>query len=77
MLVTIGILLVSIVIALIEVPPLLRKGLTKEIWVFSILLLFGTGLSIAEGLQMNIPNPLNWIGAVYKPFSDFLFGLLK
>jgi hypothetical protein len=72
-----GILVVAGVIALVEVPSLLKKGLKKELWVFGILLLLGTGLSIAQGLQMNIPNPLDGIAAVYKPMSDFLFGLLK
>ncbi|KKI88447.1 hypothetical protein WQ54_31495 [Bacillus sp. SA1-12] len=77
MIVILGILLVAVAIALIEVPSLLKKGFKRELWVFGILLLFGVGLSIAEGLQMNIPNPLDWIKVVYMPFSDFLYGLLK
>jgi hypothetical protein len=70
-----GIFVVAGMIALVEVPSLLKKGLIKDLWVFGILLLFGTGLGIAQGLKINIPNPLDWIN--YKPFSDFLFGLLK
>ncbi len=77
MIVILGILLIVIVIVLIEVPSLLKKGLKKELWVFGILLFFGTGLNIAQGLQIDIPNPMDWINVVYKPISDFLFGLLR
>ncbi|GLB61695.1 hypothetical protein [Cytobacillus sp. NCCP-133] len=77
MIAILGILLVVIVIVIIEVPSLLKKGLKRELWVFGILLLFGTGLNIAQGLQIDLPNPLDWINVVYKPFSDFLFGLFK
>ncbi len=71
-----GILITAVVIALIEVPLLVRKKLRKELWVFSSLLLFGTGLSIAKSLDVQIPNPLDWMTAVYKPLSDLLTGLL-
>ena len=77
MVISIGILLVAVIIAMVEVPPLRKKGLKKELWIFSILLLVGTGLSIAESLQVAIPNPLDGITMIYKPFSDFLFGLLE
>lgn len=72
-----GILALAIVIAFIEVPYLLKRGLKKELWTFSILLLFGTGLSIAEGLQVEIPNPMDALAFIYKPLIDLLFGLFK
>ncbi|MEW9672510.1 hypothetical protein [Ammoniphilus sp. 3BR4] len=74
---SVGIILVALAIIMIEVPHLLKKGFKKELWTFSILLLFGTGLSIAKGLQADLPNPLDWIAAFYKPMNDLLFGLLK
>lgn len=67
----------AVVIAIIEVPSLLKKKLKRELWVFSILLLFGGGLSIAQSLHMEIPNPVDWIAFIYKPFSDFIYGFLK
>ncbi|MGO4270332.1 hypothetical protein AB4Z22_10860 [Paenibacillus sp. TAF58] len=72
-----GIVAVTIAIIMIEVPSLRRKQLRKEIWIFSILLLFGLGLSIAKSLQVKIPNPVDWITVVYKPLSDALLALLK
>lgn len=72
-----GILAVTIAIIIIEVPSLRRRQLRKELWVFSIMLLFGVGLSIAKSLQVKIPNSVDWITVVYKPLSDALLGLLK
>ncbi|WP_313958724.1 hypothetical protein [Bacillus sp. X1(2014)] len=72
-----GILVISAVIIVIDVPPLLRKKLVKELWIFSILLLFGTMLSIAQALDISIPNPLDWLTVLYKPFSDMMKNLLK
>ncbi len=72
-----GIIVVTAAIAMFEVPSLWKKKWIKELGVFSILLLFGTGLSIAISLRVNIPNPLEWITFVYKPLSEALFGLLN
>jgi hypothetical protein len=72
-----GILVVGALFALIEVPPLRRKKLKRELAAFFSLLLFGIGLSIAEALQLDIPNPLDWIQFVFKPLSELLMGMLK
>lgn len=72
-----GILAVAVAIAFIDVPYLLKQGLKKELWTFSILLLIGTGLSIAEGLQVEIPNPMDALAFIYKPLIDLLFGFFK
>lgn len=69
-----GIVAVAIAITFIEVPSLLKRGLKKELWIFSILLLLGTGLSIAEGLQVEIPNPMDALAFIYQPFIYLLFG---
>lgn len=72
-----GILLVAILIIVLEVPPLLKKKQKKELWVFSLLLLCGSGLGIAQGLDLNIPNPFDLIVTIYKPLSDLMMSLLK
>ncbi|MNN09370.1 hypothetical protein D3C81_1222490 [compost metagenome] len=79
MAVIMGIMLSAAAIIFLEVPYMLRKRLKKELWVFSILLLLGVGISSVEALQWAIPTPLDWITAVYKPFTDFLthIGLIK
>ncbi|WP_243291595.1 hypothetical protein [Bacillus sp. FJAT-47783] len=72
-----GILMVAIIVIYIEVPSLLKKKQTKELYVFSILLFIGVVLSILESLQIELPNPLDAITFIYKPFSDFIFGFLE
>jgi hypothetical protein len=70
-----GILVIAAFIIAIEVPSLLGKK--KDLWVFSLLLLSGTSLSIAQALHANIPNPLDWMSAVYQPFSNWITSTLK
>ncbi|MBU7318792.1 MULTISPECIES: hypothetical protein [Paenibacillus] len=72
-----GILAVGAAIVWLEVPSLVRTKRKKELWVFSLLLALGLGLSIAKSLRLNIPNPLDWIAYLYKPVSDYVFGILK
>ncbi|MDQ0874143.1 hypothetical protein QFZ77_002802 [Paenibacillus sp. V4I3] len=65
------------IIGFLEAPALRRKKLFLESWVFFALLLAGTLLSILSNLRVNLPNPLDLITFVYKPVSDFVFGILK
>jgi hypothetical protein len=71
------VILIAIVIIVIEVPSLRKKGLIRELWVFSVLLVIGVMLNVAEVLRMKIPNPLDFIAYVYKPLSDLIYGSLK
>ncbi|MGO0063242.1 hypothetical protein ACTID9_24990 [Brevibacillus fluminis] len=73
----VGILIAILVICFIEVPSLLKKKQRRELWTFSVLLLIGTGLNIALALHIELPNPLDWIIAVYKPVSDMVDRFLK
>ena len=74
---SLGILLVAVTICLFEVPPLLKKQQKKELLVFSILLLFGVALSIFFTISKSIPNPLDYITFIFKPFSEVISGVLK
>lgn len=73
----IGIVAVAALIAMAEVPGLWKKGQRKEVWVFMLLLLLGTGIGIAESLTRKVPNPLDWITSLYKPISDFIQTILR
>lgn len=70
--VILGILLIAILIIVLEVPPLLKKKQKKELGFFLLLLLCGSGLSIAQGLDVNIPNPFDLIITIFKPISDLM-----
>ncbi|MCP3740351.1 hypothetical protein [Rossellomorea sp. BNER] len=70
--VIVGIIIVAAIMVKLELPPLIKKKLIKEIWVFSILLLFVVGLSIAYSLELPIPNPTKGLTVIFKPLSDLL-----
>ncbi|MBE1555982.1 hypothetical protein [Sporosarcina limicola] len=71
------IVVVVVVMFTAEAIPLLKKGNIKEFRVFSVLLLFGTSLSIALSLKVAIPSPIDWIEFIYKPLTDWLQTTLK
>lgn len=73
----IGVLLLAILIALMEVPHMLKNKLKKELWVFLSLLLIGIGLGIARSVDLELPSPLDLITAIYKPMSNAIFQVLK
>lgn len=72
-----GILAVAAAIFIIDAPDLLKRRLTKELWIFSFLLLLGTVLSILLSLNVELPNPLDWLTVIYRPFNDLLDSVLK
>ena len=72
-----GILAAAGAIFIIEAPALFKRQFIKEVWAFSILLAVGTVLSIMLSLQVKLPNPLDWITALYRPFSDLLKNTLE
>lgn len=76
MLGSIGIVVAACLMFFIEVPNLFKKGLRRELWVFIILLLFGTVFSILHLYQIDPPSPHRWIAIIYKPLSDMIYHLL-
>jgi len=74
---TLGIVSAAILIFMAEAPSLLKNKAKRELWVFSVLLVIGVGLSITRGLNVSIPNPLDVLIIVYKPLSDLLTSLLN
>jgi hypothetical protein len=73
----IGIVMAASILIMIEVPSTWKKGEKKELWGFFILLFIGVVLSILQELNVNIPNPLDLISVIYKPFGEFLLRLIK
>ncbi|RNB83843.1 hypothetical protein EDM59_15070 [Brevibacillus nitrificans] len=71
-----GILLVGVFLACLEVPSLRRPGYRKDLIVFSVLLIFGISLACAKVLNAPIPNPGDWIAALFRPLSDAFSPLL-
>ena len=70
-----GLLAAAGVCAAYEIPSL--KAYKKDLWVFSLLLLLGTALSIVAAFQGHIPNPLDWIAAIFKPAGNWMQNYFK
>jgi len=73
----IGILASTILIAMIEIPYLLKNNLKRELWIFLVLLLLGTIGCILKSLHLYLPNPFDLMIIIFRPFSKLLFGLLE
>jgi len=71
------VIVAAVIIIFIDMPALLKQKRKKELRMFSVLLLCGISLNIAEALNWNMLNPLDWIAVMYKPLSDLLYGILK
>ncbi|WP_106766201.1 hypothetical protein [Paenibacillus faecalis] len=66
------IIAVGAFIAWREVPSLFQNKQKKELWAFSVLLLFGLAAGITVQINRNVPSPLEWITLIFKPISDLL-----
>lgn len=64
-------------VAAVEIPSLHRRKLMREIWVFSPLLLLGSGLNFAYLLRIPLKNPLDWLFKWCQPVSDFILHYLQ
>lgn len=71
------VLVFSIVLSVIEVPKMIKEKLYRELWTFCILLLIGIVLVILKSLNIDIPNPSDFVAWVYSPFKGFIKNLLK
>ncbi|PTM58110.1 hypothetical protein [Desmospora activa] len=66
----IGVLVVAAVLWMMEwrhLPP----SMQKERWVFAIFMLVGTSLNVMWYLGWTLPNPADWLTAVYRPIIDW------
>ncbi|OMF22226.1 hypothetical protein BK133_26680 [Paenibacillus sp. FSL H8-0548] len=77
MLAVVCIVTLSVLVAIIEAPRLIKRRLKKETIVYFICLGVAALLSSGQGLKLNMPNPLDWITFVYKPLSDALFRMIN
>ena len=64
-------------IAIWEVPAMIKKGHKRELFVFALLLLVGSVLNIAHFLRVPVKNPVEWLYKLYTPVSDFFLQFLQ
>jgi glucan phosphoethanolaminetransferase (alkaline phosphatase superfamily) len=62
----------TVITCIIEIPAMLRDKLWRELITFSVLLCVGMILAFLKSLDLNLPNPSDWVSVIYSPFSDLL-----
>ncbi|MGO4375581.1 hypothetical protein [Paenibacillus sp. 2TAB19] len=65
----IAVIALAIGVALLDIPPLVRKSRKRELFVYIVLLLTATALYSALVMEVNLPNPYAILEIVYKPFK--------
>ncbi|MCS7464708.1 hypothetical protein N0M98_31925 [Paenibacillus doosanensis] len=70
---TISLLAAVLLAAILQLPPLIRKGWFREAAVFSVLLALGTLCSVAAVRLIDVPSPLIVLKIVYDPISRLFF----
>jgi hypothetical protein len=68
------VLLSAVVMSAVELPGLVSNRRWKELVVFSAFVLAVVILGIILVLRITAPNPVKFIEAMYKPFTDAFFG---
>ena len=56
-----GILMIGVAVSIFEVPPLVKNKDWRELIVFSIFLLAGLILNLLLSLDVDLPNPSDWL----------------
>jgi hypothetical protein len=73
----IGIITVTLIIAGIELPTLLKTKKLKDLLVFFVILGLAFVLGCLQAMNITIPNPLDWIAFVFKPAGEMISAILK
>lgn len=69
---SIGILLVTAVIVMIDVPSMLKNKQKKELVIYSVLLFIGVTFLILLAFEVKIPSPVELFSNMAKPFKNIL-----
>ncbi len=69
--------LLFIAIIALEAPRLARQKMWRELAAFGVLLIIGMIYSYGQVLGLPLPNPTDWIMAIFKPVSLYLEKILS
>lgn len=77
MLFSMGIILLAILFAVVELPPLIKEKRMYPSILYISLMGIGSIVSVLYGLDLPLPNPLDTVIFLFEPLSTWLFNLLK
>lgn len=67
----------SAVLCVVEVPKMRKKKEYKELALFSVILCFGLITAVLKSLDIAVPNPSDFVVAVFSPLMPILEGVLE
>ena len=67
----------STVLSIIEIPKMRKNKENREMAAFIIILFFGTALTILKSLNVDIPNPADFIQMIFSPLVSLMKGALE
>lgn len=70
-------ILFCVMICIIEIPKMLKDRLYRELFVFLLLLVCGFITGILKSFNLAVPNPADWVAAIYSPFADLMINFGK
>lgn len=71
------IVMIAVVVAIYELPPLIKNGWWKEVFAFIVLLGLGIFLAIAQALDLDVPNPVDAVEYIFSPVSVWVDNVLS
>ncbi|MEC0231893.1 hypothetical protein [Paenibacillus alba] len=60
-----------------DFPRLWKEKKFKEFWILTVITLSVCVLSTVKSLNINLPNPLDWIEIVLGPYPRAVYSLLQ
>ena len=67
----------STILCIVEVPKMRKNKEYRELAAFSIILFCGTLLTILKNLNVEIPNPADFVKVIYAPVENLIKGALE
>ncbi|MGB9866353.1 MAG: hypothetical protein ACPLPR_00380 [Bacillota bacterium] len=59
-------------VAAVQVPPLVKNKMWRELAAFTVYMLLGAALCIPQAMGIRLPNPTKTIEAIFRPLAELM-----
>lgn len=64
--------LFDFIVCYLEIPKMRKQRQIRDIVTFSVLLLFGTVITVMKTLDMKVPDPSTFLRWLYSPLQELM-----